>query len=60
MAATPIVVALIALWFIRAQRAMELPTHWADVVLSLFRRIRDLSAAVRLRIAGGPSHGGNP
>lgn len=60
MAATPIVVALIAVWFIRAQRAMELPTHWADVVLSLFRRIRDLSAAVRLRIAGGPSHGGNP
>lgn len=60
MAATPIVVALIALWFIRAQRAMELPTRWADVVLSLFRRIRDLSAAVRLRIAGGPSHGGNP
>lgn len=60
MAATPIVVALIAVWFIRAQRAMELPTRWADVVLSLFRRIRDLSAAVRLRIAGGPSHGGNP
>ncbi|PZN59017.1 MAG: LPS export ABC transporter permease LptF [Proteobacteria bacterium] len=60
MAATPIVVALIAVWFIRAQRAMELPTRWADVVLSLFRRIRDLSSAVRLRIAGGPSHGGNP
>src|SRR5690606_3775479 len=60
MAATPIVVALIAVWFIRAQRAMELPTRWADVVLSLFRRIRDRSSAVRLRIGGGPSYGGIP
>lgn len=58
MAAVPIVVALIAIWFIHTQRAMELPTRWTEVGQSLARRIRNLATTARLRLARATSRGG--
>jgi lipopolysaccharide export system permease protein len=59
MAATPIVISLVSIWFIRTQRAMELPIGWAEAVLSLLHRVRNLATAARLRFAGAASRGGN-
>jgi lipopolysaccharide export system permease protein len=58
MIATPIVFALISIWFIRTQRAMELPIGWAEKVLHLLQRLRRLAISVRLRFAGSASPGG--
>ena len=55
--ATPIVMALISIWFIRTQRAMELPIGWAEATISLLQRLRRLAGSARLRFAGG-SRGG--
>src|SRR5690606_6282300 len=37
MVAVPIIISLIAIWFIRTRRALELPTRWADAGLSMLR-----------------------
>lgn len=55
--ATPIVISLISLWFIRTQRTMELPISWADAVVSLVHKIGDRLRALRLRLGGASSQG---
>ncbi|KAJ0340027.1 hypothetical protein COL154_014191, partial [Colletotrichum chrysophilum] len=44
MIATPIVMSLISAWFIRTQKAMELPIGWAEAGLSLLTRLRNAVA----------------
>ncbi len=58
MVAAPIVISLISIWFIRIQKAMELPIGWAEKMLSLIHRVRRFLTAVRLRLAGAASRGG--
>lgn len=58
MIATPIVISLISIWFIRAQRAMELPIGWAEGAMALLQRLRRLAASARLRLTGATSRGG--
>lgn len=52
MAAVPVTMALVAIWFICAQKAMELPAGWADTMQSLARRVGGRLAALRPRPGG--------
>ena len=58
MVAIPIVMSLISAWFIRTQRAMELPIGWAEAGMSLLVRMRNAAASAWLRLAGAVSRGG--
>ncbi len=49
MAAIPVVMALVAVWFICRQKAMELPVGWTDAVLAFGRDINRRLTALRLR-----------
>lgn len=57
MIATPIAMSLISIWFIRTQRAMELPIGWAEATLAFLQRLRRLAGSARLRVAGAGSRG---
>ena len=52
MAAIPVVMALVAAWFIYRQKAMELPVGWTDAVLSLARDVGRRLTSLRLRLGG--------
>ncbi|WP_406871346.1 LPS export ABC transporter permease LptF [Aminobacter sp. P9b] len=51
--AVPIATSLIAIWFIRTNRSMELPVSVADRIASVVAQIRDKLTALRLRFSGG-------
>lgn len=55
MYAAPIVISLIAIWFIRTHRTMSLPVSWAETLTALTRRAVAFLAAIRNRIFGGPA-----
>jgi lipopolysaccharide export system permease protein len=58
MVATPIAISLLSIWFIRTQRAMELPFGWAEAILSFLGRWRSAAKNAWLRIVGASPRGG--
>jgi lipopolysaccharide export system permease protein len=52
MYAVPILASLVAIWFIRAQKTMELPVSWIDAGSSLARRIGGQLSALKARLGG--------
>lgn len=50
--AIPMVMALIAIRYIAANRSMEIPLRWVEVAGDLFRRIAERLAAMRWRLRG--------
>ncbi len=50
----PLFFAAISVWFIYAQRTMELPISWAENLIALFRRIGDRVILLRHRLLGHP------
>ncbi|KQZ96498.1 LPS export ABC transporter permease LptF [Mesorhizobium sp. Root157] len=57
MYAAPIGMALLAAWFIKTQRSMELPIGWIDRIVSLARRASGAFASFRVRAVN--SRGGS-
>lgn len=55
MYAAPIVISLVAIWFIRTHRTMSLPVRWAETLTALTRRAAAFLTAIRNRIFGGPA-----
>lgn len=55
MYAAPIVISLVAIWFIRTHRTMSLPVSWAETLTALTRRAAAFLTAIRNRIFGGPA-----
>jgi len=52
MAAIPVAMALVPVWFIYRQKAMELPVGWTDALIALARDINRRFTALRLRFGG--------
>jgi lipopolysaccharide export system permease protein len=52
MAAIPVVMAIVPIWFIYKQKAMELPVGWTDALISFGRSISSRMTALRLRLSG--------
>lgn len=50
--AVPLTASAIALWFIRTNRALELPTAWVDTLTATFSRFRDRMALFGMRLRG--------
>ncbi|EXL08753.1 LPS export ABC transporter permease LptF [Aquamicrobium defluvii] len=57
--AVPIGMALISVWCITTQRAMELPIGWVDRITALFARASRFAADIRLRLANARAGGGS-
>jgi len=53
----PIGASLLAIWFIRNNKSMELPVATADWIASRFARFSDAMTALRLRLWGGGASG---
>lgn len=52
MAAIPVVMALISVWFIFKQKSMELPVGWMDALQSFGRTLSRKLTALKLRLGG--------
>lgn len=48
----PVAASLVAIWFIRSNRTMELPVSWTDRLTSLAVRIADFWTSLWLRLTG--------
>ena len=53
----PILASLVSIWFIKAQKTMELPVSWIDAGGSLARRIGGYFSALKARLGGNAAPG---